>query len=181
MAQHPARQPLGRYLEAQDPVFDQVLQELRAAHKRTHWMWFIFPQIKGLGRSATADYFAIQSLDEAAAYADHPVLGPRLRLATELVNEAEGRSIQEILGSPDDLKFRSCMTLFARACRGEGRDASPFVRALDNTSPDSPIPCHSRGCRPEAERRDPPSARGGGLARSAQRRYSPLGGKSLEL
>jgi uncharacterized protein (DUF1810 family) len=140
MTQHPAPHPLKRYLEAQDPVFDQVLRELRAAHKRTHWMWFIFPQIKGLGRSATAAHFAIQSLDEAAAYADHPVLGARLRLATELVNEVEGRSIREILGSPDDLKFRSCMTLFARACRGEGRDAGPFLRALDKYFAGRPDP-----------------------------------------
>jgi uncharacterized protein (DUF1810 family) len=131
---------LERYLEAQEQVFDQVLQELRAAHKRTPWMWFIFPQIKGLGRSATAAHFAIQSLDEAAAYADHPVLGARLRLATELVNEVEGRSIREILGSPDDLKFRSCMTLFARACRGEGRDAGPFLRALDKYFAGRPDP-----------------------------------------
>jgi uncharacterized protein (DUF1810 family) len=126
-----ANHGLDRYLEAQDPVFERVLDELRAGRKRTHWMWFIFPQIKGLGRSPTADHFAIRSLDEARAYADHPVLGPRLRLATELVNKVEGRSIHEILGSPDDLKFRSCMTLFARACRGEGRDEGPFARALD--------------------------------------------------
>ena len=107
-------------------------------------MWFIFPQIKGLGRSATADHFAIRSLDEARAYADHAVLGPRLRLATKLVNAVEGRSIQEILGSPDDLKFRSCMTLFARACRGEGRDngrdARPFIRALDKYFAGKPDP-----------------------------------------
>jgi uncharacterized protein (DUF1810 family) len=121
---------LERYLEAQDPVFDRVLEELRAGRKSTHWMWFIFPQIKGLGRSATAEYFAIRSLDEARDYANHPVLGPRLRLATELVNAVEGRAIREILGPPDDLKFRSCMTLFARACRQGGNDG-PFVRALD--------------------------------------------------
>jgi uncharacterized protein (DUF1810 family) len=131
---------LERYLDAQEPVFDRVLDELRAGQKRTHWMWFIFPQIKGLGRSATADHFAIRSLDEARAYADHPVLGPRLRLATELVNQVEGRSIHEILGSPDDLKFRSCMTLFARACGGEGRDGSPFVRALDKYFAGKPDP-----------------------------------------
>jgi uncharacterized protein (DUF1810 family) len=128
MTQRPAPHPLERYLDAQDPVFDQVLEELRAGHKRTHWMWFIFPQIKGLGRSATADYFAIQSLDEAAAYADHPVLGPRLRLATELVNEAAAQAATQL---PSSVRSR-------------------------NTSPDSPIPCHSSGCRPEAERRDLP-------------------------
>jgi uncharacterized protein (DUF1810 family) len=100
---------LGRYLEAQEPVFGRVLDELRRGCKTSHWMWFIFPQIKGLGRSATAEYFALRSLDEARAYADHPVLGSRLRLVTELVTAIPERPIQEILGSPDDLKFRSCM------------------------------------------------------------------------
>jgi uncharacterized protein (DUF1810 family) len=122
---------LERYLEAQEPVFGRVLEELGQGRKSTHWMWFIFPQIKGLGRSATAEYFGLQSLDEARAYADHPVLGPRLRLVTELVNAIADRSIQDILGSPDDLKFRSCMTLFARASRDNDGDPQPFVRALD--------------------------------------------------
>jgi uncharacterized protein (DUF1810 family) len=140
---HPDRPPpdrLERYLEAQDAIFDRVVEELRAGRKTSHWIWFIFPQIKGLGRSATADYFAIQSLDEACAYVHHPVLGARLRLATELVNQVEGRSIREILGSPDDLKFRSSMTLFARACGGEGGDPAPFVRALDKYFAGQPDP-----------------------------------------
>ena len=140
MGQDSATQGLERFLEAQDPVFDRVLDELRAGRKTTPWMWFIFPQIKGLGRSATAEYFAIRSLAEAQAYADHAVLGPRLRLATELVNAVERRSIHEILGSPDDLKFRSCMTLFARACRDDGRDDAPFVRALDKYFAGKPDP-----------------------------------------
>lgn len=131
---------LERYLTAQHPVFARVLEELRAGRKTTHWMWFIFPQIKGLGRSAAADFFAIRSLEEAQAYAAHPVLGHRLRLATELVNAAEGRSLHEILGSPDDMKFRSSMTLFARACRDGGCDGAPFVRALDKYFAGKPDP-----------------------------------------
>jgi uncharacterized protein (DUF1810 family) len=122
---------LSRYLEAQEPVFAQVVDELRLGRKSSHWIWFIFPQIKGLGSSATAQHFAIESLDEARSYVAHPILGPRLRLATELVNAVEGRSIREILGSPDDLKFRSCVTLFARACRRDGGDPGPFEQALD--------------------------------------------------
>jgi uncharacterized protein (DUF1810 family) len=131
---------LQRYLDAQEPVFDRVVEELRRGRKTSHWIWFTFPQIKGLGRSATAEYFGLQSLDEARAYAAHPVLGPRLRLLTELVNAIPGRSIQEILGSPDDLKFRSCMTLFARACRDNGADPEPFVRALDKYFAAAPDP-----------------------------------------
>jgi uncharacterized protein (DUF1810 family) len=131
MEKDPAAAGLERYLDAQNPVFSQVVEELRAGRKSSHWMWFIFPQIKGLGRSATAGYFAIQSLEEARAYARHPVLGNRLRVVTELVNAVAESSIREILGSPDDLKFRSCMTLFARAYRDNGADPEPFVRALD--------------------------------------------------
>ncbi len=131
---------LERYLEAQEPVFGQVLDELRRGRKTSHWMWFIFPQIKGLGRSATAEHFAIGSLEEARAYAQHPVLGPRLTLVTELVNAIAERSIGEILGPPDDLKFRSCMTLFARAYRDNGGDPAPFVRALDKYFGGKPDP-----------------------------------------
>jgi uncharacterized protein (DUF1810 family) len=131
---------LERYLEAQAPVFGRVLEELRRGRKTSHWMWFIFPQIKGLGRSSTAEYFALESLEAARAYADHPVLGPRLRLVTELVNGIAERSIEEILGSPDDLKFRSCMTLFARAYRDNGGDPEPFVRALDKYFAGKPDP-----------------------------------------
>lgn len=110
---------LERFVEAQEDVFAEVLDELRAGRKRGHWMWFIFPQMKGLGRSAAAAYYGIGSLEEAAAYLRHPVLGPRLVECTELVNEVEDRSIHEILGSPDDLKFRSSMTLFARAAEDD--------------------------------------------------------------
>ncbi|HME37059.1 MAG TPA: DUF1810 domain-containing protein [Candidatus Sulfotelmatobacter sp.] len=106
---------LQRFVDAQQEDYQDVCAELRAGRKRTHWMWYIFPQIKGLGRSATADWFAISSLDEAQSYLQHPVLGPRLRECTQLVNLIEGRSLHEIFSSPDHLKFRSCMTLFAHA------------------------------------------------------------------
>ena len=106
---------LERFVAAQDPVFEQVRAELRAGHKRTHWMWFIFPQMKGLGRSAMAEKYAIGSCEEAAAYLHHPVLGPRLRECTDLVNRIQGSAIEQIFEYPDDLKFRSCMTLFAEA------------------------------------------------------------------
>jgi uncharacterized protein (DUF1810 family) len=106
---------LQRFVDAQDPVFDQVLAELRAGGKRTHWMWFVFPQMQGLGHSPMARKYAIASREEAAAYLEHPVLGPRLRECTELVNRIEGRSLEEIFGYPDDLKFRSSMSLFAGA------------------------------------------------------------------
>src|SRR6266478_5416143 len=98
---------LKRFVNAQDPVFERVRAELRSGRKTGHWMWFVFPQLKGLGRSATAMEFAISSLEEAKAYASHRVLGPRLIECTGLVNSVEGRSISQILGYPDDLKFRS--------------------------------------------------------------------------
>jgi len=105
--------PLQRFVDAQNPVFEQVCVELRQGRKQTHWMWFIFPQIKGLGTSQMATKFAISSRQEAEAYLKHSVLGPRLRECTRLVNQVEGRSVNQIFGYPDDLKFRSSMTLFA--------------------------------------------------------------------
>jgi len=104
---------LQRFVDAQNSVYDEVCAELRKGDKRGHWMWFIFPQIKGLGHSATADRFAISSREEAVAYLEHPLLGARLRECSRLVTLVEGRSISQILGYPDDLKFRSSMTLFA--------------------------------------------------------------------
>jgi uncharacterized protein (DUF1810 family) len=104
---------LQRFVKAQNPVYEQVCAELRAGQKEGHWMWFVFPQLRGLGHSAMAIAFGIASRQEAAAYLDHVVLGPRLRECTRLVNILEGRSISQILGYPDDLKFRSSMTLFA--------------------------------------------------------------------
>jgi uncharacterized protein (DUF1810 family) len=109
------RHDLGRFVRAQAPVFARVLEELRAGHKTTHWMWFIFPQIAGLGHSPTARAFAISDLSEAKAYLAHDLLGPRLTTCTKLANDIPGRSAYEIFGTPDDLKFRSSMTLFAKA------------------------------------------------------------------
>lgn len=106
---------LQRFLDAQRVVFEQVRAELRAGQKRGHWIWFIFPQIKGLGCSPTANKFAISCRAEAETYLKHPILGPRLRDCAELVIKIEGRSIDQIFGYPDNLKFRSSMTLFARA------------------------------------------------------------------
>jgi uncharacterized protein (DUF1810 family) len=118
---------LDRFLSAQAGVFPQVLDELRAGAKRSHWIWFIFPQIKGLGHSPQSEFYGIGSLAEAQAYLRHPHLGPRLVECVQLVLGVKGRTIQQILGYPDDLKFRSSMTLFARA------DASNpiFQQALD--------------------------------------------------
>jgi len=110
---------LQRFVDAQNPVYGRVCGELRNGRKQSHWMWFIFPQIAGLGRSPMAQRYAISSLDEAKAYLKHPILGPGLRECTRLVLLLEGRSAYEILGSPDDMKFRSCLTLFARAAPEE--------------------------------------------------------------
>jgi len=106
---------LERFVEAQDSVYDQVCWELQQGLKMTHWMWFIFPQIEGLSSSATSKRFAISSLEEAAAYLNHPVLGARLKQCTELVINTSGRTLKQILGPTDNLKFRSSMTLFAHA------------------------------------------------------------------
>jgi uncharacterized protein (DUF1810 family) len=106
---------LQRFVDAQGGVYKNVCAELRSGSKSSHWMWFIFPQIKGLGMSATSKWFAISSLKEAEAYLQHPILGPRLRECTQLVILVDGRSILEIFDSPDHLRFRSCMTLFAHA------------------------------------------------------------------
>ncbi len=110
---------LQRFVDAQHPVYTAVLGELRSGRKRTHWMWFIFPQVAGLGHSVTSRTFVVSSLAEAAAYLAHPTLGPRLRECAALVAGVDGRSIDEILAHPDDLKFHSSMTLFARAAPGE--------------------------------------------------------------
>ncbi len=110
---------LERFVAAQRAVIDTVRAELGAGRKRSHWMWFVFPQIAGLGFSAMAARYAIASADEARAYLRHPVLGPRLVECTALVNGVEGRSLNAILGSPDDLKFRSSMTLFAEVAPDE--------------------------------------------------------------
>lgn len=110
---------LQRFVDAQDAVYADVCAELRAGRKRTHWMWFVFPQLAGLGHSSMAQRYAIASRAEAEAYLRHPVLGARLRECTRLVNAAAGRTIEQIFGAPDDLKFHSSMTLFAAATDGE--------------------------------------------------------------
>ncbi|HEY3994609.1 MAG TPA: DUF1810 domain-containing protein [Mycobacterium sp.] len=118
---------LERFVAAQEPVYRDVIAELRDGRKRSHWMWFVFPQLRGLGGSAMAARYGISSLEEADAYLRHPVLGPRLRECTQLVNGVQGRSIGEIFGSPDDLKLCSSMTLFARATD----DNEDFIALLD--------------------------------------------------
>jgi uncharacterized protein (DUF1810 family) len=118
---------LQRFVDAQEPVFDAVVAELRSGAKRSHWIWFVFPQLRGLGRSATAMHYGISSLEEARAYLAHDVLGPRLRECARLVAAIDGRSVEQIFGSPDDLKVRSSMTLFARATE----DNADFLAVLD--------------------------------------------------
>ena len=118
---------LNRFQSAQAGVYPQVLAELRAGLKQSHWIWFIFPQMKGLGQSAHSNFYGIASLEEAKAYWRHPILGPRLEECTMLVNQLTKRPIERILGNPDDLKFRSSMTLFSRAAT----DADVFNLALD--------------------------------------------------
>jgi uncharacterized protein (DUF1810 family) len=118
---------LDHFVTAQEPILAQVRQELSSGRKRSHWMWFVFPQLAGLGFSAMARQYAISSLAEARAYLEHPVLGSRLIGLTKLVNQVNGRSIHEIFGSPDDLKFHSSMTLFTQA----RPDEPVFREALD--------------------------------------------------
>ncbi|MEY9167431.1 uncharacterized protein (DUF1810 family) [Sinorhizobium fredii] len=119
---------LERFVKAQQCVYETALAELRAGAKRTHWMWFIFPQIQGLGHSPMAQRYAISNVDEARVYLRHPLLGRRLLECTEAVNAVTGRSALDIFGRPDDLKFRSSMTLFEAADPTVGA----FARALDH-------------------------------------------------
>jgi len=104
---------LSRFTSAQEGIFENVLAELRSGQKRTHWMWFIFPQIDGLGHSSTTRYYSIKSKNEARNYLDHPVLGARLVKCAELLLAIDGKSVTDIFGFPDDIKLKSCMTLFA--------------------------------------------------------------------
>jgi len=117
---------LDRFVQAQADVYAEALAELRAGRKRTHWMWFVFPQLAGLGFSAMAQRYAIRSADEARAYLAHPVLGPRLRECATALLAYRDRSALDILGSPDDLKLRSSATLFAQVAEAD----SPFHRLL---------------------------------------------------
>jgi uncharacterized protein (DUF1810 family) len=129
MMERPIADPhnLQRFVDAQAPVIEQVLAELRAGRKRTHWMWFIFPQIAGLGSSPMAQRYAISGRNEAEAYLQHAILGPRLTQCTRLVNDVPNRTIDEIFGFPDDLKFRSSITLFSAVAPTE----EVFRAALD--------------------------------------------------
>jgi len=118
---------LERFVEAQDKMYERALGELRRGEKRSHWMWFVFPQIAGLGHSDMARRYAIESLEEAEAYLAHPLLGQRLRECVGVLNTVDGRTISQIMGYPDDMKLRSCLTLFSRATR----DNQVFLDALD--------------------------------------------------
>jgi uncharacterized protein (DUF1810 family) len=119
-----------RFLDAQDQIYAHVIEELTSGRKQTHWMWFIFPQLVGLGRSAMAQHYAIRDLDQARRYLGDSILGPRLRQVVKLMIGQKGRSAFEILGSPDDMKFRSCLTLFREAA-SENSDRTLFTKALD--------------------------------------------------
>jgi uncharacterized protein (DUF1810 family) len=127
---------LERFAAAQAPVIDDVCDELRRGRKTSHWMWFIFPQLEALGTSAMAKRYGITSLAEARAYLAHPVLGPRLQTCCALLLQVQNRSIQEILGHPDDLKFRSCLTLFGQAAP----DVVLFSQCLDKYYGGKPDP-----------------------------------------
>jgi uncharacterized protein (DUF1810 family) len=120
---------LTRFLEAQRHCYARVLEELAAGEKTSHWMWFVFPQLRGLGRSATARRFGLAGLEEARAYLAHPLLGERLRECTRLLLPVEGRTAHEIFGSPDDLKLRSCLTLFAAAAANPADQVFPAALA----------------------------------------------------
>jgi len=121
---------LERFVTAQAGVYDRACAELRAGRKQSHWMWFIFPQIHGLGSSEMAVRYAISSIEEAKAYLEHPVLGPRLQEVTGIVVGLEGKTVEQIFGYPDDLKFHSSMTLFAQAATISEEDLV-FSQALD--------------------------------------------------
>ena len=127
---------LQRFVEAQEPIYQQVCSELRAGKKAGHWIWFIFPQIAGLGYSQMSKHFAISSLDEARAYLEHPVLGARVRHCTAIVNQVQGKTAEQIFGQIDALKFRSSMTLFSKAAT----ESEPFQTALNKYFAGEPDP-----------------------------------------
>jgi len=122
---------LSRFIEAQAPHLEAVMAELGAGRKRTHWMWFVFPQLRGLGRSEMARHFGLQSLEEATAWLAHPILGQRLRDCVAAVSAVQGRSAHEIFGSPDDLKLRSCLTLFREIDGPNGVFAQALAKYFD--------------------------------------------------
>jgi uncharacterized protein (DUF1810 family) len=127
---------LQRFVDAQEPIYEQVRRELRAGRKESHWMWYVFPQIAGLGSSPTSVRFALSSLAEASAYLAHPILGPRLKECATLALDVKGRAAREIFGPIDEMKFRSSMTLFARSAPSEDL----FQRCLDKYFAGSPDP-----------------------------------------
>jgi len=127
---------LDRFVDAQEGIYDTVVAEIRDGRKSSHWMWFIFPQLAGLGRTSTAVYYAIRNIEEARAYLDHPILGPRLIECAEAVLAVKGKSAHEIFGSPDDLKLRSSATLFAQV----SPPGSVFHRILDRYYRSEPDP-----------------------------------------
>jgi uncharacterized protein (DUF1810 family) len=127
---------LQRFVDAQDPVYRRVCEELQAGRKQGHWMWFVFPQIAGLGLSQTSVKFAISSLEEASAFLSHPVLGPRLRECAALTLSLEGRTTRQIFGPVDEIKFRSSMTLFAAVAP----EAAVFRQCLDKFFGGAPDP-----------------------------------------
>ncbi|HXJ97163.1 MAG TPA: DUF1810 domain-containing protein [Terriglobia bacterium] len=122
---------LQRFVDAQNPVFEQVCSELQQGRKRSHWMWFVFPQLRGLGASSMANKFGIASREEAEAYLRHSILGPRLRECTRLVNRVHGSSIEDIFGYPDNLKFHSSMTLFAQVAPEDDVFAAALQKYFD--------------------------------------------------
>jgi uncharacterized protein (DUF1810 family) len=128
-----------RFVEAQAQIHDQVVDELAHGQKRTHWMWFIFPQLAGLGNSTTARHYAIRDRDQARRYLADPILGDRLRQAVRLMVRHKEKSALEILGSPDDLKFRSCLTLFREAA-ADPSDRSLFTETLNQFYDGEPDP-----------------------------------------
>ena len=127
---------LDRFTKAQARVWPGPLDEIRSGRKTSHWMWFIFPQIAGLGKSATAQFYSISTTGEARAYLNHPVLGDRLLSCVQQVNAIEGQNAHDIFGSPDDLKFRSCLTLFAAVAEKD----SVFAKAIAKYYPDGADP-----------------------------------------
>jgi uncharacterized protein (DUF1810 family) len=129
---------LERFMKAQAGVYDMALAELTAGRKRSHWMWFVFPQARGLGHSAMSQHYGLSSLEEARAYLDHPVLGPRLRRCAEAVLDCGEASLNRIFGAPDDVKFISCMSLY-RLAEGE-RGGGPWQTALDRWNGGKPDP-----------------------------------------
>ena len=146
---------LDRFVQAQAASYPQALAELRAGQKRSHWMWYVFPQIEGLGQSAMSRRYSIKSADEARAYLDHPVLGARLRECFAAVNNIAGRSAHEIFGSPDDMKLRSSATLFAAVS-----DDDVFAQVLEKyfhgeTDPETVTRLWSRGDDPSRAQKSP--------------------------